>query len=200
MDPFTIAAGAAGAGANLIGTFMGNEWNREAATTNRRWQEEMSGSAHQREVSDLKKAGLNPILSANAGASTGSGGGATGLQAPQIDMPAIWSQMNQKTALAQADTKLQQDQQRINIDKANSAAGIAKSLSGAELDKANTIAAKTGWMSKWLGTTGAQKAHQNMMNGIRPIDPLHLKEIMGIKAPADRSTNKQPPSSGGSLP
>lgn len=48
-------------------------WSAAEAQKNRDWQERLSNTAHQREVQDLIVAGLNPILSANQGAYTGSG-------------------------------------------------------------------------------------------------------------------------------
>lgn len=48
-------------------------WSANEAQKNRDYQERLSNTAHQREVKDLLAAGLNPILSANAGAYTGSG-------------------------------------------------------------------------------------------------------------------------------
>lgn len=48
-------------------------WSAAEAQKNRDWQERLSNTAHEREVKDLIEAGLNPILSANQGAYTGSG-------------------------------------------------------------------------------------------------------------------------------
>lgn len=48
------------------------------AQKNRDWQERLSNTAHQREIKDLIAAGLNPVLSANAGATTPAGSAGNG--------------------------------------------------------------------------------------------------------------------------
>lgn len=56
---------------------IANEFNAAEAAKNRDWQSYMSNTAHQREIADLKAAGLNPVLSAMGGNGASVTSGAT---------------------------------------------------------------------------------------------------------------------------
>lgn len=72
----SMLGGLISGGLGLIGDyFSGREASRQTSR-HRDWQEKMANTAHQREVADLRAAGLNPILSATGGSGAATPSGA----------------------------------------------------------------------------------------------------------------------------
>lgn len=61
-------------------------FNAREAEKNRSFQADMSNTSHQRETKDLIAAGLNPVLSANGGASTPSGSSASSSASGELSL------------------------------------------------------------------------------------------------------------------
>jgi hypothetical protein len=73
------------AGASLIGGVLSNKSNKREAETSRDFTREQLQNQHQWQVEDLRKAGLNPILSAGGGGAGVGGSAQATVQNPTTD-------------------------------------------------------------------------------------------------------------------
>ena len=123
------ATGLASAGVSASAQGEANKVNISEAQKDRDWQERMSSTAHQREVEDLKAAGLNPILSANAGAGGGSGSTAR-VESTQKNLAQhlATAKLYSDIALQTQINKTEKTKQNVNVELAKKALQEQKSI------------------------------------------------------------------------
>ncbi|QRV61665.1 VP2 [Gokushovirinae sp.] len=171
------------------------EFNAAEAAKNRNWQQYMSNTAHQREVADLKAAGLNPVLSAMGGngAAVTSGATASGVTSSgakgDVDMSMSQAMVSLLGSLVNADNQMKMADlsAKTNLavaEKYTAMSKIVAEINGFFNNRSAEIAGKYGLASSQTAAQASQanaalSAFASMMNTQRNIDSA--KELQTMK-------------------
>lgn len=170
------AAAMGGQGMNIFAQNQTNRDNKDLTREQMNFQNEMSSTAHQREVRDLQKAGLNPILSAGTSGSSTPSGAASTLVAPKIEMPDLMAYGVSLKQLDQAQQKINNEtlSTKANVDVANSTikSNDLKNISeklDQQLKQRGMPAAKLGQEASTILTNIIDKVRSSVRNPQSPM-------------------------------
>lgn len=155
MWPAIIAGGA-----SLLGGYLTRQAGADAAQKQMDFQRDMSGTAHQREVADLRAAGLNPILSATGGMGASTPPGAT-YQPQDYVTPAVGSALQAHKTTSEVDNLVELlDKIKQEVENLKSEQDLTEEKTATEKLIQETERARPGQ----LRADTALKDTQNVLN------------------------------------